>query len=263
MRGVWVLLIATGCGRLAFDPGRDDAPAPSPDTTDALVGHDEDSDGLPDIADNCPHLPNTDQNDADSDTVGDACDPEPSMPRQTLTYFTPLMGANPFAVGGSGILSPQADSLHYDGNGAISLTHTSDVADADVWFVLDVQAISPGTSRQLTLSFEPAAGPTSVYVQVFEDTNNAPFCGTARYDGANYMTMTSSSLPAFPIGRVAMHAQIRASAMTLMLFYDGPGGTRQVGGAMPQGAYTGAGLIQMGIDDLISDLEYLAIVETR
>jgi hypothetical protein len=35
---------------------------------------DTDNDGIPDISDNCPLDPNTDQADADSNSIGDACD---------------------------------------------------------------------------------------------------------------------------------------------------------------------------------------------
>lgn len=39
------------------------------------IGHDDDADGVDDGCDNCPGLPNPQQGDSDSDTVGDACDP--------------------------------------------------------------------------------------------------------------------------------------------------------------------------------------------
>lgn len=38
------------------------------------VGPDADSDGIPDANDNCPAVANSNQNDTDADTVGDACD---------------------------------------------------------------------------------------------------------------------------------------------------------------------------------------------
>lgn len=44
---------------------------------------DLDGDGIPDDEDNCPSIPNTEQNDADEDGVGDPCDPDE--------------GVNPFA----------------------------------------------------------------------------------------------------------------------------------------------------------------------
>lgn len=39
-------------------------------------GFDGDNDGIPDTEDNCPLIPNPEQEDADSDELGDACDPD-------------------------------------------------------------------------------------------------------------------------------------------------------------------------------------------
>jgi hypothetical protein len=43
-------------------------------TWDVFCGDDSDTDGLPDIADNCPTTYNPDQTDLDGDSIGDACE---------------------------------------------------------------------------------------------------------------------------------------------------------------------------------------------
>jgi cysteine-rich repeat protein len=40
---------------------------------------DRDADGIPDLTDNCPDIPNPDQADTDGDGTGDVCDPDPTQ----------------------------------------------------------------------------------------------------------------------------------------------------------------------------------------
>ncbi|MES2153940.1 MAG: thrombospondin type 3 repeat-containing protein [bacterium] len=47
---------------------------------DGADGQDTDQDGVIDVADNCPAMPNHDQDDADRDNVGDACDDDTAAP---------------------------------------------------------------------------------------------------------------------------------------------------------------------------------------
>ncbi len=51
-----------------------DATLPDATLPDGTTPTDTDGDGVPDVSDNCPHTPNTDQANSDGDTLGDACD---------------------------------------------------------------------------------------------------------------------------------------------------------------------------------------------
>jgi hypothetical protein len=66
--------VLSGC--TGPDPG--DRGCPSPD---------EDGDCVPDHSDNCPGLANRDQQDTDSDGVGDACDPQTGVPHELHDFF--------------------------------------------------------------------------------------------------------------------------------------------------------------------------------
>jgi hypothetical protein len=65
------LLALTGCNAV-FDV-RDTR------VVDAEIPSDRDADGVIDIIDNCPDVPNTDQDDGDGDQTGDACDDCPLL----------------------------------------------------------------------------------------------------------------------------------------------------------------------------------------
>jgi hypothetical protein len=59
-----------------IDGGEDGAAAAEQTWTIAVVRADDDGDGVPNGPDNCPATPNADQDDADGDGAGDACDPD-------------------------------------------------------------------------------------------------------------------------------------------------------------------------------------------
>lgn len=94
MRVRWSIacaLLFAGCRQLIgiddphlLDGGNGDAP------DSALGGHDEDNDDVPDVVDNCPSVPNTDQERATGETVGVACDPRPGMSGDRIALFVPF-----------------------------------------------------------------------------------------------------------------------------------------------------------------------------
>ena len=56
------------------------------------TGQDVDGDGILNSVDNCPTVSNRNQKDTDGDTVGDACDPAPTIPGDGRGYANPSPG---------------------------------------------------------------------------------------------------------------------------------------------------------------------------
>jgi hypothetical protein len=89
-----LLVLVTGCDQ-AFDlvkvDGTTAGDAAGPDTAvcrdPSKLTHDEDKDGIVDGCDVCPNVSDPGQADGDVDTVGDACDPNPSSPGDRLAFF--------------------------------------------------------------------------------------------------------------------------------------------------------------------------------
>jgi hypothetical protein len=84
-RALLAILAAAGCGRYKFDVTGGGGP-----------GGDADGDGIDNGDDNCPTIYNAEQDNRDGDDVGDACDPNPDTPGDTIhsvTFFTGTLGS--------------------------------------------------------------------------------------------------------------------------------------------------------------------------
>ena len=84
MRWWLVILALAGCDKIWLTenplPPADAAPDSSAN------GHDEDNDGIADVADNCPHIKGP-QTDDDGDGVGDPCDPNPDALDKIAAFY--------------------------------------------------------------------------------------------------------------------------------------------------------------------------------
>ncbi len=93
VRGLVLLLGVAGCDHvLQLDPIRTPDAAPDSKTPcpASTTLPDEDGDGCPNVGDDCPGIADPAQADLDGDGVGDACDPHPATPGDSLvaaSYF--------------------------------------------------------------------------------------------------------------------------------------------------------------------------------
>jgi hypothetical protein len=187
-----LLVVAAGCGRLEF--GATDPP-------DAPVGHDEDADGLGDLADPCPHVAG-DMSDGDGDGVGDACDPNPAQPTETIVFASLTAGDHPFeSIDG---YIQEADSLRYNGLSS-TLSFERDITNVRFELGFEIHALVGTGQHQLAIGIERGAEPF-YFVELNEnDAGTLKDCGVISYDIANgYLFLASSTHNGMHVGRGAV-----------------------------------------------------------
>jgi len=99
---------------------------------------DLDSDGVPDVVDNCPNVTNSDQADADADATGDACDGCPHIVNGRPEAFT-VSKLDLAFPGGAGGLNDQVKKL----KAFVSLEKPFDLTGADELHVMIRHAAGP------------------------------------------------------------------------------------------------------------------------
>jgi hypothetical protein len=183
-----VVLLAAGCGRLAFDDASSSgdggaADAPRPCLTP--VGHDEDADSIDDACDVCPHLVD-DQRDSDGDGVGDACDPDPASGRQSIAYFDPLIDqragwsktANT-TVSATGVVTDASPNTYADYGRAV-------VDGTDVFVTGGtISAGNKSAGFHISILLRDAGTP-EFYCELFEDTGVPRLMLTYSLDGSSF-----------------------------------------------------------------------------
>ncbi|MBN1932544.1 MAG: thrombospondin type 3 repeat-containing protein [Desulfobacterales bacterium] len=82
----------------------------------SMLETDTDGDGVPDLSDNCPDIPNSDQINTDGDQWGDACDDDDDNDGITDDYEINTLGTNPLSADSDGDGIPDnLEDMDFDG----------------------------------------------------------------------------------------------------------------------------------------------------
>ena len=155
--GIYVVDIDSPCPGLVVDNCPEDPNKSEPGACGCgALDTDSDSDGTPDCNDNCPAVPNGNQDDFDLDGTGDACDPDDdndTVPdEQDTDPFDPVTCAD--ADGDScddctsGIDDPANDGTDTDGDGQCDAGDTDDDNDG-VPDNADADPLNPSICRDV------------------------------------------------------------------------------------------------------------------
>lgn len=185
--------MAGACVAAAIDAGELDAMLDAR-PIDAPPGPDEDGDGVEDVADNCPHVDNPQQENFGetnagelADGVGDACDPEPTTAGNQLALFDGFNGA---LVGwtASGSVNPGNGRVRLGGNAQLL---SNAVHPRHVQVVIGARAL--GSIEQVGVTVGAAVQLTQVGATVAQVPNATPRLRLA-YGGNNVGDVVSTSI---------------------------------------------------------------------
>jgi hypothetical protein len=207
------LAVVAGCGRIGFGALSDATAGDSRIDHPALVGHDEDGDGIPDTIDVCPHIADPAQLDSDGDGVGDACDPQPTNPVQSWLLFTPMMPNDmTFGEGPPEWTSEADDWLHVDDGTTTTLVTSYSLANVDLWVGFDVRAVNAAAGQQVAIVIRGTGNEPYYYGEVFADSTGSRV-NVSFYDGTSFSTPASTDMtPTFPLGNLDLHVAARPAA---------------------------------------------------
>ena len=181
-----------------------------PDLPDGLMGHDEDGDGIPDKIDLCPHVASMSNADGDGDGVGDVCDPEPTINRQSWLLFEPMTSPTSLTIGNGGWTLNADDYSFVDEANPAQLFYQGTIKDIDAWIGFDIEALGTGGLQAAIIT-----NGTMVpywYGELFDGGSGARISIT-EYDGTNYTARTQTPVAAtFPLGPNELYLSTRVGA---------------------------------------------------
>jgi hypothetical protein len=254
--------------RLRFEDAPD-AETHRPDTDpDALAMHDEDGDGFPDPQDNCPHIPQSLQQDSDGDGVGDICDPQPALAGESIALFDPLLDASGWQQL-EGTWTERGDSIASDtraGFGRVVRAFAFQYGVIEAGVNITSRAAS-FPQYQLSMSTKDLAQPALPYqyVEAWEPDGSAGYTAVSEWDGADYMGISTTPLASVKVGRVRLSERAWPPntvnpTLVAEAWWEGD---QPVNVTVDVPSYTGGPDLDFGGQGVEMELEYFIVIRTQ
>jgi hypothetical protein len=250
----WILaVLLVGCGRLDFANHAIDGARGPLDSSDALDGHDEDGDGIPDSIDPCPWVAG-DNADSDGDGVGDACDPDPGLPNSIQVFSTLQPDARPLLADTTDY-TQEADDLRFAGitdGGAIPYP----IANSVVEIGFTISALLGSGQHQLAMGGQKGV---PYYFVELDDNTPTKDVAVVVYDGSTYMNLAAQNTAGMHpgVGLIRLTADATGQTYTIDAGWVGEMYHAQASVA----GYAGAPALQFSVNGLDVQFRYLAIVK--
>lgn len=244
------LVALAACGRVGFGAELPvDAPADQGE-------HDEDGDGRPDALDRCPHVVD-DNADMDADGVGDACDPNPTTPTESLAVFATMMpGDQPFLEVAA--WSQQADALRFAGT-STSLELQHPISNARIELGFEIHGLTAFDQHQVAFGID---GVPYYFAEL--DEKNAGATRNAQLveytDTSGYVALATQTHAGMHPGIGFLRLDADADNRQLELVTGWIGELYNAGANAP--SYVGGPTVNFAFNGLDLSLRYLVVIAT-
>ena len=223
-------VVVSGC-RFGFDAGgssgdaRGDTAGPRDTSSDtgaadtssdtAMLGHDEDGDGIPDANDFCPFLYDTANADGDGDGVGDLCDRAPALAQESWMFFATMTGNEPLIPAPTTSWVMNADDWHYaSATNGETLAHAEAFVNVEIWVGVTFETLG-GTGRQAAIIVQNGSTPYW-YGEIFDNGSNTNV-NITEYTGSIYVARAAMNLTTtFPLGDAILRYSVHSGGPLIM-----------------------------------------------